>query len=342
MKSKRLYIFIFFLAMIGQGYGQQDPQFSHYMYTILPTNPGIAGTAGICATLNYRQQWAGFIDSTEYGRFKTSPTDIMFTLHAPIKALHGGLGLTVLTDALGYQNDVTVKLAYSYKMNIGGGILGIGPSIDMLSRKIKQNIWVPGESGDPVLIGQMGETDMLFGVSVGAYYIMQEKWYAGLSATQIVSFGGDKVGQKGVPHLYAIGGYTYVLPSNPNWTLKPSALLKSDLKVIPQLDLTMIAEWNEFFWFGVTYRMVDAAILLAGAKPFANMPSAIRGLEVAIAYDITTSRLNNMYNKGGSDGRRSFGSPEVMVKYCFKIVTNPTIYGYKGTRLLGNRPIEYR
>ena len=339
MTRKRVYPFVFFLAIIVQGYGQQDPQFSQYMYAILPINPGIAGTAGICATLHYRQQWAGFYDSTENGIHKSSPRDIMFTLHAPIKKLHGGLGLTVLNDAAGFQTDITVKLAYSFKMNIGGGVLGIGPSFDLLSRKILTDHWVMGKSSDPILVNGMGKSDMYFDVSLGAYYEMQNKWYAGISATQLLCvIGGDKVYQKGARHLYALGGYTYVIPSNPNWVLKPSALLKTDFKAV-QVDITMAAEWSELFWFGATYRAIDAVVLMAGAKPFVNYPSAIRGLEVAVAYDITTSQMN-AYRRG-FDGR-SFGSPEVVVKYCFNIVTKPTIYGYKGTRLLGNRPIEYR
>jgi hypothetical protein len=52
------------------------------------------------------------------------------------------------------------------------------------------------------------------------------------------------------------------------------------------------------------------------------------------AYDITTSHL-------GYNHKRSFGSPEIMIKYCFNIIPTTSSYGYKGTRLLGNKPIEY-
>ena len=41
-------------------------------------------------------------------------------------------------------------------------------------------------------------------------------------------------------------------------------------------------------------------------------------------------------------GRRSYGGYEFCIKYCFNIVTKPTVYGYKGTRLLGNKPTDYR
>ena len=98
---------------------------------------------------------------------------------------------------------------------------------------------------------------------------------------------------------------------------------------------TLLADWNNgLLWFGASYRIVDCVALLVGTRPFANASNALRGLELGVSYDINTSKL---INEG-----RSFGGPEVMLKYCFKIVPKPTTYGYKGTRLLGNKPIEYR
>jgi len=344
MGNKKIYLFIFLVGIAVSGMGQQDPQFSQYMYTILPINPGFAGQSGICASLHYRQQWAGFMDYNPVSKkydLKTSPRNIMLTVHSPIKAIHGGLGLTIYTDASGYQNDIAVKLAYSFKMNIGGGNLGIGLSADLLSRTIDASKYfdspdggVVGNSIDPTLINDLGESDMYFDISFGAYYLMQDKWYAGISGTQLISaIGGDKISQKAARHIYAVGGCSFSLPSNPDWTLKPSALLKTDLTMV-QLDLTLIADYNNLFWFGASYRMVDAVAILVGAKPFVNFASAIRGLEVIASYDINTSKM--ITNK------RSFGGYEFCIKYCFNIVTTPSIYGYKGTRLLGNKPIEYR
>ncbi len=336
MGNRKFYIFIFLLTIAIPSFGQQDPQFTQYMYTILPINPGYAGNSGICASLHYRQQWAGFTDvDPETGeKYKTSPRDIMFSVNAPVKALHGGLGLTIYNDAYGHQNDITVKLAYAFKMNIGGGNLGLGLSADFLSRKIRANEYYSGVSGDPTIINDLGESDMYFDISFGAYYQMQDKWYAGISATQLISaIGGSKISQEGARHFYAMGGYSFAIPSNPSWTLKPSALLKTDLTVV-QLDLTLLADYNNLIWFGASYRMIDAVAILVGAKPFINSSTAIRGLEIVASYDINTSK---MINHG-----RSFGGPEFCIKYCFNLVTKPSIYGYKGTRLLGNKPIEYR
>ncbi|MDR1181991.1 MAG: PorP/SprF family type IX secretion system membrane protein [Bacteroidales bacterium] len=336
MLKGKLYIFIVLLTVATAGFAQQDPQFTQYMYTILPTNPGYAGNAGICASLHYRQQWAGFtdVDPNTGEEYKTSPRDILLTVHSPIKALHGGLGLTIYNDAYGHQNDIAVKIAYAFRMNIGGGNLGIGLSADFLSRALRVKEFIPGSSGDPTIVSNLGDNDMYVDFSLGAYYQMQDKWYAGLSATQLVSsIGGDKVNQRGARHFYALGGYSFSVPSNPNWTLKPSALLKTDLTMV-QLDLTLLADYNNLIWFGASYRMIDAVALIVGAKPFINSSTAVRGLEIVASYDINTSKIM-------SNGR-SYGGYEFCLKYCFNIVTKPSVYGYKGTRLLGNKPIEYR
>jgi type IX secretion system PorP/SprF family membrane protein len=336
MLNKRVYIFIGLLGIATVGFCQQDPQFTQYMYTILPINPSYAGNAGICASLHYRQQWAGFMDiNPETGdKYKSSPRDILFSIHSPVKALHGGLGLSIYSDALGHQSDIGVKLAYSFRMNIGGGNLGIGLSADFLSRTIKTSEYYPGNSGDDAIVKNIADNDMYVDVSFGAYYQMQDKWYAGISSTQLISaIGGNKVYQKGARHFYALGGHSFTVPSNPNWTLKPSAILKTDLTIV-QLDLTLLADYNNLVWFGASYRIIDAIALIVGAKPFINSPTAIRGLEIVASYDINTSKIMRY--------KRSYGGPEFCLKYCFNIVTKPSVYGYKGTRLLGNRPIEYR
>ena len=338
MSSKKFYILVFFLAVIVHGFGQQDPQFTQHMYTILPINPGFAGSAGICATLHFRQQWAGFVETDTNGKdkYNVAPRQMMLSLHAPVKKLHGGLGLTVYNDHYGHQSDITVKLAYSFRMNIAGGVLGVGPAVNLLSRKMETGKWIYREGDiDPILVSEMGESEMYYGVSFGAYYEMQQKWYAGISATQIYTYGGKNVNQQAAPHLYLLGGYTFVLDANPNWELKPCALIKTDFKTPPQADLTLMAEWSNMFGVGITYRIIDAVAILGTAKPFINSSTPpLRGLEAVVSYDINTSQMMRH--------SRSWGGPEICLKYCFKIVPIIPISAYRNTRQLGNLPIDYR
>ena len=267
MARRKFYIFIFLVTIVVSVSGQQDPQFSQYMYTILPFNPGYAGNAGICASLHYRQQWAGWLDiNEETGETeKTSPRNILATINAPIKVLHGGVGLSIYTDKIGFQKDIAVKLAYSYKINIGGGALGIGLSGDFLSRKIDNSKFRWGQSGEEALVTGLAANDMYTDIAFGAFYRMPDSWYAGISATQILSSfmntGGEKLNMKGAMHLYAQGGATFVLPADPNWALMPSALIKTDLKKM-QVDLTLLADYNNLIWFGASYRVIDAVVIL--------------------------------------------------------------------------------
>ena len=337
--KKGIFILFVIVFYVWRSEAQQDPQFTQYMYSDLLINPGVAGSGGICATAFFRQQWAGFSDVTidtvtgKEKKHKSSPQEILLTLHAPIKALHGGLGLTIYQDKYGYQNDIVAKLAYSFKFNISGGSIGIGIAGDFLSRTIGEG-YVHIDPDDPT-IPKAGTSDFYIDLSLGAYYLNPDKWYAGVCGTHLITGKGKNTNQSTERHLYFYGGYNFALPFNPNWTLKPSAMIKTDLTKA-QYDLTVTAEWNKIVWGGLSWRIggLDAVALIVGAKPFVNSSSAIRGLEIGVAYDISTSSL-------GYSHKRSFGSPEVMIKYCFNIIPPTSSYGYKGTRLLGNKPIEY-
>lgn len=341
MSYRRVWLTLSVLLFACTCRGQQDPQFSQYMYSDFCINPAIAGSAGICATTLFRQQWAGFSESymDENGETHTTtvaPQEIVFNLHSPVKFLHGGVGASFYRDQEGHQNNIDIKLAYAYKMNIGNGFLNVGAAFEMSNLTVIGDEYRPVQPGDPV-VPTSNQSDFFKDLSFGLYYKdNDDKWYAGLSVTQLLGelMGNEAVNthQSTTRHIYAMGGYSFPLPINPNWIMKPSFLIKSDVAKT-QIDLTMIGEYQKVLWCGVSYRMVDAIVLMFGAQPFVGSSSAIKGLQVGVAYDITTSKLG--YTHG-----RSFGSPEVMLKYCFNIVTHPTIEGYRNTHYLGNRPVR--
>lgn len=338
MIKRKAYILFLLVFFVGRIYAQQDPQFTHYMFSDLIINPGVAGSGGICASGIFRQQWTGFKDTwvDESGKTtttSTAPQQMLVTLHSPVKALHGGLGLVLYQDKYGYQNDISAKLCYSFKINISGGSLGFGIAGNFLSRTIEGSKYHYIENPDPV-IPTSDVSDFYVDLDFGAYYINPSKWYAGICATHLITGEGSNTNQSTSRHYYFYGGYSFPLPFNPNWTLKPSAIIKTDFAKT-QYDLTVLAEWNNIVWGGVSWRIDhDAVSLMVGAKPFINSSNPIRGLQIGVSYDITTSLLGYNYN-------RSYGGPEIMLKYCFSIIPPTSAYGYKNTRLLGNKPTEY-
>ena len=160
-------------------------------------------------------------------------------------------------------------------------------------------------------------TDFAFGL----FYKIENKLYAGISASQLweadVSYSTALVNPKLKRHFYATAGYCYPLPSNPSIEIDPSILIKSDLSST-QFDINALVKYNNQFWGGVTYRTTDAVAILLGMN--------YKNFNFGYSYDVTTSAM-------GADGRSS-GSHEIMVGYCFKIIKEYHPQSYKNPRFL--------
>ena len=116
--AMRTLLFGWSLMMVTTGFAQQDPQFSMNMHNKLYPNPGVAGSGdAICATILGRHQWMGFAGK---------PETYLLSIHAPVRPLFGGVGLTIISDKLGSENTFGLKAAYSFRKAIGIGDLGIG------------------------------------------------------------------------------------------------------------------------------------------------------------------------------------------------------------------------
>jgi type IX secretion system PorP/SprF family membrane protein len=327
-----------FLSLISVlAFAQQEPQFTQNMFTNMAINPGYAGiNKQICITSLFRQQWTGFTDTykaTPTGpsiEHKGAPQTILITIDAPVRLLHGGIGLTVTKDKLGFEDNIGAKLGYSFHLNVGPGILGIGAQFGLLNKTIDFAKFNPIDPNDPLISGKSKESAMMFDLTFGAFYNLPGKAYAGISSSQLIQ---SKMNIKGLEdsklkrHYYLTGGYHWVIPNAPDWELSPYLLVKSDF-ASTQYDVTAMVKWRNMVWGGITYRHQDAVSILLGGYPF-NMPSmnpALANLRIGYSYDITTSALGR---KG-----RSNGTHEIMLGYCFKIEIPKTITKYINTRFL--------
>jgi type IX secretion system PorP/SprF family membrane protein len=325
----KIYILIFLVMSVIGLRAQQETQFTQHPYAILPFNPGYAGSnEAICATTIFRQQWTGFKDPS--GDL-TSPQDILFSIDAPVSILRGGVGVSIIKDKIGYEDNTEVKLGYAYRLPIGrsGGVLGIGAQVGFLSKTIDFTKFIYIDQNDPRLIGRKSESDMFTDISFGLFYKVPNLYYVGIASTQMLEaqapIANTGTGVKLKRHYFINGGYEWIYPDNPSLVFEPSLFIKTDF-VSAQYDISVIARWNNMFWGGLNYRLQDAIGLVLGVSPFQT--GAMRGLKIGYSYDFTTSDL-------GRQGRSS-GSHEIMLKYCFKIVKTPVVSGYKNSLLLGN------
>lgn len=315
------FIRVFFLVLPCFVMAQQEAQFSQYMFNHLGFNPGVAGTnEAICAFGLYRQQWVGFRD-TEGNR--VAPETYSITVEAPLRFIKGGLGLAVSSDKLGFEKNTMVKLGYSYHLKLGTGVVGLGLMISFNDKSVDFSKLQPVDE-DPIL-SQLGEeSDMLIDGSIGAFYRVPERFYIGISSTQIREAAGKSLSEsqgetfrlKLKRHYYLTGGYHLTLPRNPEFTITPSLLFKSD-GASYQVDLTAMVNYKDRFWGGLSYRYQDAVVVMLGVH--------YKNIRIGYSYDVTTSSIGGSYSNG---------SHEVMAGYCFKLEVEKLRQSYKNTRFL--------
>ncbi|HLN20247.1 MAG TPA: type IX secretion system membrane protein PorP/SprF [Bacteroidales bacterium] len=310
--------FLFFFILSSPAFCQQDPLTSHYMFNTMTYNPGFAGTSGmICATAINRQQWVGF---------QGAPSTILFNVAAPVSPfrIKSGVGLLVESDNAGFDRDIFFSGSYSYLIDVGNGVIGLGFSAGMVNKTISPEWVIPaGENhvpaaGDP-LIPENKESFVAFDAGLGLYY-RTEKYYAGLSVTHLTQ--PEIKFTKGTPylsrHYYLTAGYTLPLP-NPSLELLPSFFAFSDGKVL-QANATAMIRYNKKVWGGISYRAGDAIIGMIGLELF-------NGIRIGYSYDFTTSDLSK--GSGGSNG-----SHEFLVNYCFDLSLGKSPMKYKSIRFL--------
>ena len=166
-KLKAIVLFAFLLLTAAGVKAQQAPIFTNYNNSYTYINPGFAGLSeGVNVLGIYRQQWAGFKDTEGT---EIAPTTLLVTGDMPIRALGGGISVSVLNDQLGFEKNTNVGLGYSYHVDMGGSVMGVGLSVSLLNRTVDFGHLIPGDPGDP-LLNQLGEeTGMLFDVSAGLF-----------------------------------------------------------------------------------------------------------------------------------------------------------------------------
>jgi type IX secretion system PorP/SprF family membrane protein len=334
---KRIFTALFLTIISVLAFAQQEAQYTHYMFTNMVTNPGYAGiNKQICITTLFRQQWTGFSDTYvdkitgETQTHKGAPQTLLLTVDAPIRALHGGIGVTIIKDKLGFEDNIGAKLAYSFHLNVGPGILGIGAQVGFLNKTIDFSKFNPIDESDPLLTSSSKESCFTTDIAFGLFYNLPGKAYAGISSSQLIQSKmklATTDSSKLKRHYYLTGTYHWVIPNAPDWELSPYIMIKTDF-ASTQYDFTAMCKWRNMIWAGVAYRHQDAISILVGAYPF-NSPSmkpALANLRIGYSYDITTSAL-------GKNGRSS-GTHEIMLGYCFKIEIPHPVTKYINTRFL--------
>ena len=306
LNMKRTILSLSLLLITGLVFSQQDPQFSQNMFNKLANNPGYAGSnQAICVTMLHRSQWMGF---------EGAPKTLNLSVDAGIPAIHGGVGLNIVKDEIGYGGSLGLQFTYAYRIDLGEGQLGAGLSLGMLQSGLNGSELNPVVPDPSVPTTDVKGSKMDFGF--GVYYNTQDV-YIGLSSSHLTApeiewtEGNKLIHYQTARHYFLIAGYAYEL--NPMFTLDPSIYLKSDGSS-SQLDINTNVLYNNKLWGGVSYRLDEGLIALLGMHINDD-------LKFGIAYDVVMSEIKN-------------NSLEFMLGYCFKVSYDRPMKSYKNPRFL--------
>jgi len=280
---KIIVITLLFLVSGIKMYGQQDPQYTQYMYNTMSINPAYAGSNDFLSIAALaRTQWVGI---------PGAPETQTLSLHTPLKYSGLGLGFNIVNDKLGPSQEIYFDASVSYTIRTSqNGNLAFG--LRLGGRTLNLD-WTKGRFQNPadVVFNRNVENKFLPTLGAGLFY-HTDKWYAGISVPNFLrtEHYDDFLESTAVErlHYFLIAGYVFDL--NENIKFKPAVISKIVAGAPLSLDVSANFLFNQKFTAGVAYRWDDSISALLGLQISNN-------LQIGYAYDLTTSNYKN-YNSG--------------------------------------------
>ncbi|WP_271764702.1 PorP/SprF family type IX secretion system membrane protein [Aquimarina algiphila] len=266
MKKLLLFTFIITCFIPFSNYGQQDSQYTQYMYNTVSFNPAYAGSRGVLSVMGlYRSQWLG-LDG--------APNTQTLTINSPINERKKlGIGLSIINDAIGAANETNFNASASYTISVSDiGKLSFGLNAGGTLLNVDLSTLRRFNTDDSLL---ENDIDNKFSPNVGlGLYYRTNRFYAGISApnlletkhfnkktlssinTQASVFARERI------NYYLITGHVFELI--PFIKFKPALLTKYTVGSPIQLDLSVNVMFNEKFTVGTSYRWSKAFSAVAG------------------------------------------------------------------------------
>jgi type IX secretion system PorP/SprF family membrane protein len=287
MKRKLL---VFALMVSGLlSYGQQDSQFTQYMYNTVNINPAYAGSRGVMSIFAlHRAQWVGL---------NGAPVTNALSINTPLSRSNVGLGISIINDKIAatqentFSTDLSYTITTSESFKLSFGIKGTANIFNVDASQLN-----PVDPNDDSL-----QNYNKFTPNVGAgVYFYSDKAYVGFSVPNFIEserYSDNEVAiLKEKINYYLMAGYVFEL--NDVIKFKPAMLTKVVQGAPIQMDISGNIMFMNKFSIGVAYRLNAAISALAGFQ-------VTNGLFIGYGYDYETTNLRNF----------SSGSHEIFLRY---------------------------
>ncbi|TDO04654.1 type IX secretion system membrane protein PorP/SprF [Sunxiuqinia elliptica] len=298
--SKYAISLLLLVSSVATSFGQQDPMYSQYMFNIQAYNPAYTGTwesIGIMAL--GRHQWVGF---------KGGPETYTLTIQAPLRKKNVGLGLSVMSDDIGFEKRFAVFTDYSYRFSITNDIslrLGLKAGFTNYENNLYDyTLYIPGGGSDPAFEGVI-DKKLMPNFGVGAF-MYSDRFYAGFSIPKILQndFDNDVTNYTTgyeLRHFTLIGGYVVKLSDVVKFKPSFNARYIKGSPIVTDINASFL--FADRFWIGAMYRTADSF-------GFNTQFIVNRKLRLGYAIDFNTSDISS-YNDG---------IHEVMISYELNFV----------------------
>lgn len=314
--SKKIITAALLLGFCTTAGAQQLTQLSQYLLNHFIINPAASGLNDEAdLNLSYRQQWVGFDNAPQTYYFsghaligakgtpKYNPS-LRTSSRGPVKnptvktgRLKHSVGGNIMMDKYGPFQRLNFNAAYAIHVPISKALnlscgLGVGGAnyafnqnkVDMLNDNDNTYASFLGANGNP--------SRFMADLNTGLYLYSQHL-FVGYSTSQVLQQKmnfGDVTNAKLKTHHYIIGGYRFDVDKD--WAITPSTLVKFMSPAPMAIDLNVRADYQDKFFFGVSYRHGDAVVGIAGIQ--------FNGFKLGYSYDYTISTLRKQ-NSGGHE-----------------------------------------
>lgn len=284
----KLSIYLLLGIMLAGKFNAQN-KFSMSQYMLhhgFVNQAAIGNNESVSAALFHRSQWVG-LDG--------APTTQGLNVNLPFKAARHTLGLIVMHDKIGANDNSEVALGYAFKARFNNKtslLFGLGATLDILKSSFsKLNV---NDMNDPSF--SYNNTSLLPNFKYGMY-LTSGKFYAGIAVPNLME---NKIVTNGKSetkfniealHYYFQAGYLFTLGAKTQ--LGASTLVKEVSGSPLQADLNLQFIFSEKFGIGASYRTSKDIV---GLINYQITPQ----FKVGYSYDYGFSELGK-YNTGSHE-----------------------------------------
>lgn len=329
MNKKILLIACFGLFL--KSYGQQDPQYTQFMFNKQLYNPAVTGFDGKhCIALLARTQYAQYEDQTHTlnDRVLNDKTifesrgskTVTFSYGAPIPFAglpkgknSGGVGLSVYSDQAGYLTTNYFKADLAYKRDLDfGKAIGFGVNIGGMQKLIDVNGLLFKDPRDPLIPTGISPSGINVNFGAGVWYSNPD--LKGLTVGYALQNLAGKPFAFGTVTTLAPGWHQYInVAAEFPWivTIRPSLMIKASQQnagfANPDFNLGVLADISETLQAGLGIRSsfktpLESFSVLLGYSVSPKM-------RIGYSFDLNTTQLRGNNNN----------THEIILNYCFTL-----------------------